>query len=86
VIGYQGTTTLGIVLNNDYSINRVNIIKSQDTQAYIKKIDNSGFLKQLSGYIKGSEVQHVTMATKTCEAIIKSLDESVEKFTLIHKQ
>ena len=81
VKGYQGTTTLGIVLNEDMTVDRVNIIKSQETHAYVKRIISMGFLQRLAGYHSDLEVEIVSGATSSCKAIIQSIDECIVKFS-----
>jgi len=81
VKGFNGTTTLGIVLNADLTVFSVNIIKSQDTHAYIRKLTSMGFLQRLQGFRKDDSVESITGATITCRAIVQTINESIAKFT-----
>jgi len=80
VQGFNGTTTLGIVLNADFTVKSVNIIQSQDTHAYIRRLTSMGFLQSLQGFHKDDSITHITGATITCKAIVQTLNESIEKF------
>jgi Na+-translocating ferredoxin:NAD+ oxidoreductase RnfG subunit len=79
VIGYQGTTTLGIVLNADMSVQKAEILQSQETRSYVTRLRSMGFMDRFTGYRVGDDVELITGATMTCEAIWKSIDESIEK-------
>jgi len=83
VKGFNGTTTLGIVLNADLSVNNVRIIKSQDTHAYIRRLTSMGFLQRLQGFQKDDSVDAITGATITCRAIVQTLNECIDKFANI---
>jgi len=83
VKGFNGTTTLAIVLNPDLSVYNVNIIKSQDTPAYVKMLTSKGFLKLFQGFRRDDNVVHITRATITCQAIIQTVNECIERFTHI---
>jgi len=83
VRGYHGVTTLGIVLNKDMKVHHVQIVDSQDTRAYISRINAMGFMQRLVGYGKGDQVELVTGATITAKAIIQTINESVERFKTV---
>ena len=80
VKGYQGTTTVGIILNQDLTVQRLNIIRSQETAAYIKRMNSMGFSNRFKGYKKGDKIEIISGATMTCNAIIQSVDECIDKF------
>ncbi len=77
--GYQGTTTLGIVFNDSLQVKQASIIRSQETASYIKRINAMGFMRKFADYRPGDEVEIISGATMTCDAIIKSIDESLAK-------
>ena len=78
--GYQGTTTLGIILDKDLTVEKMQIIRSQDSPAYIRRINSYGFMRKFEAYKQGDEVEVVTGATMTSNAIIQSVNESIELF------
>jgi Na+-translocating ferredoxin:NAD+ oxidoreductase RnfG subunit len=80
VIGYQGTTTLGIIFNQDMTVERLEIVRSQETAGYIRRLNRMGFPQRFDGFRKGDEVEIITGATMTCEAMIESVNETIEKF------
>jgi len=80
VKGFNGVTTLGIVLNEDLSVYNVSIIKSQDTLPYVRMLTSQGFLQRFQGFRKDDEVMHITRATITCRAIVQTVNECIEKF------
>ena len=80
VIGYQGTTTLGIIFNQDMTVERLEIVRSQETAGYIRRLNRMGFSQRFDGFRKGDEVEIITGATMTCEAMIESVNETIEKF------
>ena len=84
-VGYQGTTTLGIIFKPDLTVQRLQIIKSQETRSYISRIKAMGFPQRFNGFKKDDEVQIATGATMTSVAIIKSVNECIEKFEDISK-
>ncbi|MDD4155353.1 MAG: FMN-binding protein [Candidatus Cloacimonetes bacterium] len=77
--GYQGTTTVGIVFNDSLKVIQANIIKSQETSSYIKRINSMGFMQRFKEYIPGQKVELISGATLTCESIQVSINESLEK-------
>ena len=80
VKGYRGITTLGLILNSDLTVHHVEIISSQDTRSYITRINAMGLMQRLIGYKAGDQVELVTGATMTSDAIIKTIDESITRF------
>jgi len=68
--GYNGNTTLGILFNSSGVIQRVYIIRSEDTSSFVRKIVNSDFLKQFGG---NKKVRPISGATITCKAIEKTI-------------
>jgi len=83
VIGYQGTTTLGIIFNQDMTVERLEIVRSQETAGYIRRLNRMGFPQRFDGFRKGDTVEIITGATMTCDAMIESVNETIEKFTPI---
>jgi len=83
VIGYQGTTTLGIIFNQDMTVERLEIIRSQETAGYIRRLNRMGFSHRFDGFRKGDEIEIITGATMTCEAMIKSVNETIDRFKSI---
>lgn len=79
VKGYQGTTTVGVIFNDDFKVVRANIIRSQETASYVKRINTMGFMERFLNYQIGTDVEIISGATLTCRAIIESIDESLNK-------
>jgi Na+-translocating ferredoxin:NAD+ oxidoreductase RnfG subunit len=80
VIGYQGTTSLGIIFNLDLSVEKLEIIRSEETPGFVRRILAAGYPDRLINFKQYDEVDFVTGATMTCEAMVQSLNESIEIF------
>jgi len=80
VIGYQGTTTLGIIFNKELTVERLEIVRSQETAGYIRTLNRMGFPQRFDGFNKGDAVEIITGATMTSDAMIESVNETIEKF------
>jgi hypothetical protein len=86
VIGFQGTTTLGIVFSTDLTIETVQILSSQETMSFVRRIERSDFLSRLRGFAPYKCVEVITGATMTCEAIMETLSICIETFIPIAKK
>jgi len=83
IIGYRGVTTLGIIFNSDLSVEKLEIIKSDDTRGYLRRLLSMGFLQRFQNFRLGDEIEIVTGATMTSEAMIATVNECIEIFALI---
>jgi uncharacterized protein with FMN-binding domain len=70
--GYQGITTLGIEFISNGEIHRVQLISSQDTRSFVRKLNRSWFWQQFAKD-ESVEFKTVTGATITSNAIVKSV-------------
>ncbi|MDD3051257.1 MAG: FMN-binding protein [Candidatus Cloacimonetes bacterium] len=73
--GYNGNTTLGILFNSTGIKKRVNIICSEDTPSFVRRIANSDFLSQLGSKQK---IRPISGATITCKAIEKTIQRCLD--------
>lgn len=78
--GYRGITTIGIILDGKFELNKVVIISSKDTRSYIMRLKRGSFLKQFPMWNCDEELVTVTGATMSSEAVIETVRESCKKF------
>ena len=78
--GYQGTTTLGIIFHADLSVEKLEIISSQETRSYIRRLNSMGFSQRFINFKQGDEIETISSATMTSKAMIDSVNESIEIF------
>jgi len=67
--GYRGFTNLGIVFNQSGKVMQVNIISSQDTASYVRRIRRSKFFNQFIGFNGKQNLDIISGATVTTKAI-----------------
>ena len=84
-VGYEGFTNVGINLDATGKVLSVKILSSEDTPSFVKRVKRKWFLNQFIGYSEKKNIKMITGATKTCKAVKKSIEESVEKFILVMK-
>ena len=73
--GYNGITNLALVFNLSKQLVSVQIIKSEDTRSYIRKIINAGFLGSFIGKSEFKIIKPVSGATISSKAIICTIEE-----------
>ena len=78
VDGYQGHTNLGVIINKSGMIKSVEILESEDSRFFVRKIENSGFFDQFINKKKIERIRTVTGATITSKAITKSVRACME--------
>ena len=71
--GYNGITSLEIVMDHSGEIRMVRVMESEDTRSFVRRVVRSSFLDQFIGYRGEEGLNAVTGATMTSEAIIKSV-------------
>jgi hypothetical protein len=76
VKGYNGNTNLALEFDTQKNIQAIGIISSQDTPAFIRKIERSNFLSQ---FTKGNDIQLVSGASISCKAIKEVVEEVQRK-------
>lgn len=82
--GYAGSINVGVILNNDGSIQSVHHVSSKETESYLQKISNSGYYEQFTetSLLKGDQqIDAVSGATLTSEAIAQTVSELIQKGT-----
>ncbi len=75
IMGYSGYTNLAIILNSSGKVESVEILSSQDTRSFIRRLTRTGFLDQYGGYNGTQELTLVTGATVSSEAINETVTE-----------
>jgi uncharacterized protein with FMN-binding domain len=73
--GYNGITNLALVFNLCKQLVSVQIIKSEDTRLYIRKIISAGFLELFIGKSEFENINPVSGATISSRAIICAIEE-----------
>ena len=86
ITGYRGKTTLGIILKEDMTVESIEIIDSEDTRGYVRRITSMGFTQRFENYRQGDEIEIITGATLTSKAIIDTLNECMEVFEKIVRE
>ena len=83
--GYRGITNSLVMMDLQGVVKEVRILDSEDTPPYVKRIVRKGFLKQFAGMKSEEtrEVDAVTGATITCDAIEQSVNETLKAFASI---
>ena len=75
--GYRGPVPLLIGINKKQKIIGVSLCPNKETPSILKVIKKKGFFDSFTGVfwkdIEKNEYDSITGATRTCEAIIKSL-------------
>lgn len=82
--GYAGEINVGIFIDEEGFIKRVEHISSKETQSYLSDIKNSGFYEQFKtvSITKGNQqIDAVSGATLTSEAIAKTVSQLIEEGT-----
>ncbi len=82
--GYAGAINIGLVLDEDGRIVTVRHISSKETASYLRKIQRAAFYQQFENRkisLGVQQVDAVSGATITCEAIAKTLTSLVTKAT-----
>jgi len=81
--GYQSTITLATVIDKDGKIIDVRIYSQNETPAFIKRIENLGFLERAfkgksikNGFREGVNIDGISRATITSRAITKIVHKS----------
>ncbi|MCL2063043.1 MAG: FMN-binding protein [Candidatus Cloacimonetes bacterium] len=80
VTGYRGTTTMGIIIKNDLTVESLEIIDSEETRGYISRLISMGFPQRFQNFKQGDDIEIITGATMTSEAILISVNECIEIF------
>jgi len=85
VEGYRGITNCLVLLDLNGVVKEVKVVESEDTPPYVQRLIRMGFLEQLVGLKPGQtpEVDAVSGATITCDAIRDSLVETLVVFNKI---
>ncbi|MEA3506112.1 MAG: FMN-binding protein [Elusimicrobiota bacterium] len=80
--GYHGATAVGLTLNPKGTILFARIIESADTKDYVERIVEENFLKKFPGLGANSpiEVDAVSGATRTCDAIREAIKDTLAIF------
>lgn len=80
-VGYGGPIMVGTILNQDGSLQEVQILEHKETPAYINKITKAGYFRQYEGK-KGNDaltgdydIELISGATLSTRAIAKSVQE-----------
>lgn len=83
--GYRGITNSLVLLDLQGVIREVKVVDSEDTPPYVRRVVRKGFLEQFKELKPGDspEVDAVTGATMTCEAIEQSVKETLEAFSAL---
>ncbi len=79
--GYAGEINVGVIIDEDGFIKRVEHIASKETQSYLSDIKNSGYYEQFKvvSITKGAQqIDAVSGATLTSEAIASTVSELIE--------
>ena len=79
--GYGGPINIGVLINSEGKIESVQHISSKETESYLKKIVNNDFYKRFVGLPieKNHQIEAVSGATLTTEAIAQITSELIEK-------
>ena len=80
--GYAGKINVGVFINEDGSVHRVEHISSKETESYLSDIKSSGFYKQFEKIALNKGIQKidaVTGATISSEAIANTVSEVIKK-------
>ena len=77
--GYNGITNTAVFLNDELEIIDLEIVHSEDTKSYIRKLKSHRFLNQFLGKPDYSSIKPVTGATISSKAIINSIRISIHK-------
>jgi len=82
VEGYRGVTNSLVLIDLEGVIREIKVVESEDTPPYVRRVVRKGFLDQFKGLKPGvaPEVDAVTGATMTCDAIRDSLVETMKTF------
>lgn len=85
VEGYRGITNCLVLLELNGAVKEVKVVESEDTPPYVKRLIREGFLEQLVGLRPAQipEVDAVSGATITCDAIRDSVVETLQAFDRI---
>ncbi|MBP7563965.1 MAG: FMN-binding protein [Candidatus Cloacimonetes bacterium] len=86
VKGYSGNTNLALEFDTQQKIQTIAIISSQDTPAFIRKIERSTFLSQ---FTKSNEIQLVSGASISCKAIkqiVKEVQRKADSIILLQSK
>ena len=67
--GYSGFTNLGMIFDLSGMVVNVEILSSQDTRSYIRRLNRSGFLEQFKGYNATQDLVLITGASVSSQAI-----------------
>lgn len=86
VYGYNGYTNTAVFLDSTFAITKLEIVDSDDTRSFVKRIEKSNYLKQYKSKKKIDNIKYVTRATITSKAIEKSVKQSLEKIVPILKE
>ncbi|MDY0295730.1 MAG: FMN-binding protein [Acidobacteriota bacterium] len=83
--GYRGITNCLVLLNLQGVVQEVRVVESEDTPPYVKRLIRKGFLEQLVGLKPDQtpQVDAVSGATITCDAIRDSVSATLQAFTRI---
>ena len=81
IIGYAGPINIGIVLSEEGNIHSVHHISSQETESYLRKIENAAYYSQYPSLSlrKTSEVDGVSGATITSHAIAETSTSAIQQ-------
>ncbi len=77
--GYNGITNTALLLNERLEIIEMEIVSSDDTPSYIRKLRRNRFLKQFMGNPDFNYIEAVTGATISSKAVINSIRISLIK-------
>ncbi|MBN1197107.1 MAG: FMN-binding protein [Candidatus Aminicenantes bacterium] len=85
VEGYRGITNCLVLMELNGAVKEVKVVESEDTPPYVKRLIREGFLDQLVGLkpAQTAEVDAVSGATITCDAIRDSVVETLQAFLQI---
>ena len=79
--GYGGVINVGLLVNEDGEIEKVQHISSKETESYLNKIAKNNFYQRFENLVleKNNQIDAVTGATLTTEAIAKTTTELAKK-------
>jgi hypothetical protein len=77
--GYNGITDMGVIIDSEALVQKVNLISSQDTRSYVRLIQRQRYFDQYVGYSANKEIKTITGATVTSQAIKETIDCSLER-------
>jgi Na+-translocating ferredoxin:NAD+ oxidoreductase RnfG subunit len=72
--GYEGNTRLAIFFNYKGVVSTVEIIHSQDTRSFVRRLKRSNFLKQFQNWNGETKIKALTGVTFTSDAVARTVN------------